>query len=240
VIAFEVYIGCGFNPELAINAAMSFKAQVLPEGYRARAVILNNSEKPMPTVVDGADDFEVLEPPVKLTMAQMANWMAKLAAQRGLPFFGSMHDDATVLPGAFADILRKWEQVKAEKWVTIGLCGFHDVVGIWNQEAYHRENVWWDGFLFPLYHVDCHFYRTMGLRGWHIYNSDTPGLATHLGSSVIHQDPVMHRKVQLMFHRSEQIYQDIWGGLLGSETNDDPMANGTCYPPSINLSEVAK
>ena len=224
---FTCYIPCAGDPPLTQRAVDSLLKEL--EDYPdASIVILNNMEKPL--FIDYPPSrLAIVDMPVRLLHGQSINLIIREACNTEQPFAMSLHNDAMLYPGAVKELLAEWERVQAidPKWGTIMLGHNNgDAFVLWNPAYNYAENVWHDPFLLPMYYMDNHYYRIQELRGWHRYSTEHD-LLLHEGSHSIKNDPIMRRKNDIVFRHHGAIYKDIWGGLPGSETSNDPYANGT-------------
>lgn len=232
MLNFRLYVSFARNMEL-LNACID---SVIPQinefssWQGKKMVILNDSGEDISALIHHPEDVEIYEPPyrIKMSPAYMGDWVVRDAWQTGQPFAMTLHTDASLLPGAMADILEKYEEVKDKKWGMIfGGAGW-EVFAMYNWRFFVEENVWHDPYLFPFYYQDNHLYRIMMLRGWsHEYSHSPVPTINHKSSHYLKEDPVFRRKNDIAFPIHGMIYAAIWGGLPGAERSTDPYANGT-------------
>jgi len=215
------YVLCGTDPNLGRTAIES----VLASGYSGKLYLMNNMDSDVSLLFSDLP-IEIVDAPVKLTMAQTANWIVKLAIKQGQDRIFTLPDDAIIKPGAIEPLLEKYEEIKNEKWLNIGYPSSSAFFTLANLNAYEEEQVWWDTFLFPMYWCDYHWLRIMRLRGWQDMFVEERNLVEHLGSENIKRHPGMRMRNYMIFEFNKATYEKIWGGEAGHETITDITAGG--------------
>jgi hypothetical protein len=214
----DFYITCGYESEHLINAVKSVVGHEKSDRFKLNITVINNTGKPWNNYI--GETTAIYNTPVRFTMAQLANYIMRQTIEKGMLFSIAMHDDAVMNPGAIDALLDKYEEVKDQKWVTITAKGSTGVLAMGNVAPYIEDNIWWDTYLFPMYYVDLHYYRMVGLKGWKIFETDRDDLIEHIGSNSLKSDPIMAERNRINSKYSSEIYKDIWGGLPGEETTD--------------------
>lgn len=198
-----------------------------------QVVVINNSEKPG-NLFFGTPEVKWVETVDPLLLPQVLNRAIKFAEMEGDDFMFWMHDDAELRPNALKIMLEKWQQVKGTKWAAIFGCGAGDVCSFYNPAYNFETGIWYDPLLFPMYFMDCHYFRVVEANGWKLEHAHDDGyypLVTHYGSHTIKEN--YHARVMNDFMQKywSRAYEDIWGGRPGQETITDPYANG--FPREI-------
>ena len=171
---------------------------------------------------------DLIEP---MLISQTLNWAIKRAKLYKQDFMIWMHDDAALKTNALKIMFDKYEEIKGTKWGSLFLAKDGDVCSIYNIDFNYTENVWYEPMMFPVYFMDCHYFKIQRLRGWSMEyaNWDHPvDLVIHGGSHTLKHDPIFRRKNDLMQESLHLLFKAIWGGPPGEETLLDPHANGTC------------
>ena len=227
---FRMYIPFGRNMDLLNKCIESIAPQIEEfSSYEGKKiVVINNSMKPIADKIVHADKVDIWELPFELVHAQEANWMIRDTYDKGLDFCATTHTDSELLPGAMATLIKGYDGVKGTKWYAMGIGS--PIFVAFNPHFFVEENVWFDPFLFPFYYMDNHMGRIARFRGWSdtlVEGPPTTPLLKHVGSHILHEDPVFARKNNLAFPQQGVIYANIWGGLPGHETICDAYASGT-------------
>ena len=171
--------------------------------------------------------FDIGEP---LLLPNTLNWAIRTAKTRGDDFMMWMHDDAALRTNAVKILMDKYEAVKGQRWGTIFLGKDGDTCSLYNPSFNFNENVWYDPFLFPMYFMDCHYFRILRLRGWTLEYANWEGefdYVIHKQSHSLEDVPTLRRRNDLIQDGQRALYRAIWGGDPGQETNNDPHAGGT-------------
>jgi len=172
--------------------------------------------------------FDILEP---LLLPNTLNWAIRQAKAAGDEFMMWMHDDAALRTNAVKILLDKYLQVKGNRWCSIFLGKDGDTCSLYNPEFNFQERVWYDPMLFPMYLMDCHYFRIARLRGWALEYANWEGgfdYVIHKGSHSLTDVPTLRQKNDLIRRTGQdELYRTIWGGDPGKETNNDPQASGT-------------
>jgi hypothetical protein len=225
---FRIYIPFAGNPGLLNKCITSIIPQMKEWSSwdGKKIVVINNSMKPLLPLLEHPEEVEIWELPFELTQAQEYNWMNAIVIKEGQPFCLNTHTDTVLLPRAIETAIEKYEEIKGTKWYAYGVGG--SVFVAFNPQFFIEEDVWNDPFLFPFYYMDNHMGRVAKFRGWADYTvmKEYP-LVEHVRSHTLEDDPIFRRKNSIAFKYHGGIYAEIWGGLPGKETINDPYASGT-------------
>lgn len=223
---FHCYINFSGNARLLSACLESIMPQIKKHSsYEFPVIVLNNTNVKLKDWLPDIQGWLEMKPPVPIVWAEAQNWIIKMAYEGNEPFAMSIHTDVTLKDGAIDELLRKYDEYKTSRWHII--CA-NECVSLQNPIFFYSENIRYDAFLFPMYYSDNHIARLASLRGWREYMYATE-LVNHRRSHTIAENRVMGRKNDLAFGHHGSIYQQIWGGLPGRETNFDPNASGLCY-----------
>jgi hypothetical protein len=204
-----------------------------------KIVIINNSgDDNLGMKIEHREKVDVWQLPFELTHCQEYNWMIKACLEENELMCLSTHTDTELLPGAVETAAKACERVLGTKWYAYGIGGAQFVA--YNPRFFQEENVWFDPFLFPFYFMDNHMGRIAKLRGWSDFLvmgepvtspmtgfQETPQLIKHVSSHYLKENPIFCKKNNIAFKYHQQIYAEIWGGVVGSEKSTDPWASGT-------------
>lgn len=177
-------------------------------------VVINNSGKEM-DVPSGCHESVASVP---LTFAQTQNWMTKLSKKWGESFYLWMHSDAAAEPGTIQKLVEIVRDLEAQgrQWGVVFTA--YDTLAAYNTEAFLSIGGW-DTAL-EWYASDPDVYRRIRLAGYEIIESGLP--VHHEPSSTLNADPLIRKKVDLMFPCRIEYYEAKWGGDIGLETYDRP------------------
>lgn len=190
-------------------------------------IINDEGQDIAPLLTIPLDKVQIFTPPISILLPETLNWIFKLAYQNNEPWAMWLHTDAILKPGAMADLLLKYEQVKDGKWGLI--YEMNQAFAIFNSTAIHDEQLFYDAWLFPMYYMDNHFHRILAIRGYPEFLTDIPNLVIHDKSHTIRENNALTRKNALAFDLHGALYQKIHGGMPGQERVNDRTLNGL-YP----------
>lgn len=234
-LQFRCVIPYTGNTELmrkAVDSAKREMAKHCDSGAPIIRVINNRRGQPKPDWLDSDDGIiwdDIREP---LLLPQILNQAIQEAHAHGDHFMFWMHDDAELEPNALKVMIDKYLDLEARgaKWGAIFSTGAGDVASFYNPKYNYETGVWYDPMLFPLYFMDCHYFRVMAANGWTLEVSHNEGhgrIVKHFGSHTIKEDNAMARKNDFMQRPWSELYERIWGGRPGAETITDAVAAGT-------------
>lgn len=233
---FRVFIPYTGNPELLKKAISSVRHELdkhsTVEAPQPRIIIVNNRRgKTEPDFIMEPDVFwlSLMEP---MFLPQVLNMAIQSAHEREDDFMFWMHDDCELRPGAVKIMLDKRKELEdaGAKWGAIFTTGAGDVCSFYNPKYNYETNSWYEPMLFPLYFMDCHYFRILRARGWTLEMSHNEGdmaILNHVGSHTIKDDPALKVKNDFMQAHWRAIYEKIWGGGPGQETIADAVSAGT-------------
>jgi GT2 family glycosyltransferase len=193
-------------------------------------VILNNQAQDIAHLISiPLNKVEIIDSPIPILLPEALNWVFKLAYQNNEPWAMWLHTDAVLKSGAIHDIINKYEYIKLNNlsWGLIYEC--NQAFAIFNSDAIHKEQLFYDAWLFPMYYMDNHFHRILAIRGYPEYLTDTPNLVTHEVSHRLKEDNSLSRRNSLAFGLHGQLYRSIHGGPPGQEVVTDRTLGGL-YP----------
>lgn len=210
--------------ELRKHSEVTVSSIVIIDNVRGGSVINTDRE-----------DHEVLWehlPTEPMLLPQVLNWAIQRAEKNFDDFMFWMHDDAELRPGALKIMLDKRNELEARgvKWGAIFSTGAGDVASFYNPKYNFQTNSWYEPLLFPMYFMDCHYFRCMAAKGWELHQSHNEGdmvIVDHVGSHTIKEDAAMRAKNDFLQRPWSELYERIWGGRPGSETILDAVTAGT-------------
>jgi len=187
--------------------------------------IINDTNAPIESLITiPLDKVELLHPPVPILLPETLNWIFKMTYDNQEPWAMWLHTDAVLLPGAMADIIRKYEQVKDKAWGLI--YERNQAFALFNTKVIHDEQLFYDAWLFPMYYMDNHFHRILAIRGYPEFLTDIPDLVKHDKSHTLREDPGLSRRNSLAFDLHGTLYRRIHGGSPGQEKELDRTLHG--------------
>lgn len=213
------------NPDLLRKAIASVRHELSKHSTvdQGRIVVMNNRRgKTEPDFIMEPDVLWLpfIEP---MLLPQVLNMAIQSTVRNGDDFMFWMHDDAELRPGALKIMLDKRNELESSgaKWGAIFSTGAGDVASIYNPKYNYETESWYEPLLFPLYFMDCHYFRAMAAKGWTLEMSHNEGdliIVDHVGSHTIKENPVMRAKNDFLQRGWSDVYERIWGGRPGSET----------------------
>jgi len=233
---FSVVIPFTGNKKLLARAVESVRRELRKHSTLSNGTILIIDNVPGGSVHEtDREDHEVhwqFGPEEPMLLPQVLNWAIRRARKNHEEFMFWMHDDAELRPGALKIMLDKRNELEArgEKWGAIFSTGAGDVASFYNPRYNFETNSWYEPLLFPMYFMDCHYFRCMAAKSWKLELSHNEGdmvIVDHVGSHTIKEDAAMRAKNDFLQRPWSELYERIWGGRPGSETILDAVAAGT-------------